>query len=124
MPSHILASVILLLHFAFVLFAIFGAFAVLYRRWVAWIHLPAVAWSSVVNLAGWVCPLTPLENRFRMAAGQAGYTEGFIEHYIASLVYPAGMTRTVALTAGITVVVWNAAVYAWVITRRRRRGRG
>jgi hypothetical protein len=122
MTSHVLASVILLLHFAFVVFAVFGGFLVLCRRWVAWIHLPAVLWSSAVNLAGWVCPLTPLENRFRMAAGQAGYTDGFVEHYVAALVYPAGMTRTVALTAGISVVVWNVAVYAWVIARYRHRG--
>lgn len=122
MPSHILANTILLLHFAFVVFAIFGGFMVLYRRWVAWLHLPTVLWSSAVNLAGWVCPLTPLENRFRMAAGQAGYPGGFIEHYIGALVYPAGMTRTVALTAGIAVLVWNAAVYVLVILGRRRHG--
>ncbi len=125
MVSHILAATVLSLHFAFVVFAIFGGFAILCRRWVAWFHLPAVLWSSVVNLEGFVCPLTPLENYFRAAAGEAGYPDGFIEHYIGALVYPAGMTRTVALTAGISVLVWNVAVYALVFVRlkghRRRR---
>ena len=123
MVSHILATTVLLLHFAFVVFAIFGGIAILYRRWVAWLHLPAVLWSSVVNLAGFVCPLTPLENRFLAAAGQAGYPGGFIEHYIGALVYPAGMTRAVALTAGISILVWNAAVYTLVIVRLKRHRR-
>jgi len=95
---------------------------VLYRRWVAWLHLPAVLWSSVVNLAGWICPLTPLENSLRMAAGQSGYPDGFVEHYIGGLVYPAGMTRAVALTAGISIIVWNIAVYTWVVVRYKRHG--
>jgi hypothetical protein len=123
MYSHLLVVAVLSLHFAFVLFAIFGGFAVLYRRWLIWLHLPAVLWASVVNLAGLVCPLTPLENHFRAAAGQAGYTGGFVEHYIGALVYPAGMTRAVALTAGVSVLVWNLAVYALVIVRLKHRGR-
>jgi hypothetical protein len=44
--------------------------------------------TAYVNLFSQVCPLTPLENRFRYLAGQAGYEGGFIEHYIAPRVYP------------------------------------
>lgn len=112
MPARLAANVVLLLHFAIVLFAVFGAFGVLADpRW-AWIHLPVVAWSSVVNLAGWTCPLTPLENRLRAAAHDDGYDGGFVQHYIGSVVYPQGMPRRLELVAGVSVVVWNALLYA------------
>ncbi|GAB4486155.1 MAG: DUF2784 domain-containing protein [Thermodesulfovibrionales bacterium] len=120
MLSRILADLVLCLHFGFILFVLFGGLLVLYRRSAAWVHVPAVLWSSVVNLASWICPLTPIENRFRSLAGQAGYTGGFIEHYISNLVYPGGMTREIELLAGVSVVLWNLAVYAFVIIRSRR----
>jgi hypothetical protein len=121
MLSKILADIVLLSHFLFVLFAILGGLFVLHKRWFLWLHLPAVIWSAVVNLAGWICPLTPLENSFRAAAGQAGYKGGFVEHYIAPLVYPGGMTRELELIAGVSVLVWNVLVYTFVIFRRPRR---
>lgn len=112
MPARLAANFVLLLHFAIVLVAVFGAFGVLVDpRW-AWIHVPVVAWSSLVNLAGWTCPLTPLENRFRAAARQGGYDGGFVQHYIGSVVYPQGMPRRLELVAGVSVVAWNAVLYA------------
>ncbi|MBK9115882.1 MAG: DUF2784 domain-containing protein [Betaproteobacteria bacterium] len=118
------ANLVLLLHFAFVLIAVFGAFGVLLDpRW-AWIHVPVVVWSSVVNLAGWTCPLTPLENRFRAAAHGAGYEGGFVQHYIGSVVYPQGMPRRLELVAGVSVAVWNAVLYTglWVWLSRGTSG--
>ena len=106
------ANLVLLGHFLFVVFAVFGGFLVLLdRRW-AWLHVPAVAWSSIVNLASWTCPLTPLEKRLRAAAGQQGYAGGFIQHYLGSLVYPGGMPRRLELVAGVSIVAWNVVVYA------------
>jgi hypothetical protein len=116
----LLADSILLFHFAFVVFALFGGVAVLYKRWVLWLHLPVVLWSSVVNLAGWICPLTPMENMFRSLAGQAGYEGGFVEHYIKPLVYPVGMPRELELVAGVSVLVWNVFVYTFVAFWMRR----
>ncbi len=123
MGARFLADTILLLHFVFVLFAIFGGVAVLYKRRAAWLHIPVVLWSSLVNLAGWTCPLTPLENFFRAAAGQAGYEGGFIIHYIEPLVYPSGMPRNFELIAGVSVLVGNLAVYAALFYWQRRHRR-
>lgn len=114
------ASAVLLFHFLFVLCAVFGGFGLLLDpRW-AYVHLPVVLWSSLVNLAGWTCPLTPLENRCRAAAKSGGYPGGFVEHYLGPLVYPGGMPRRLELIAGFSILAWNAAVYAavyWQITR-------
>jgi hypothetical protein len=108
------ANVVLLAHFAFVLLAVFGGFGVLINpRW-AWVHVPIVVWSSVVNLASWTCPLTPLENRLRIAATGTGYAGGFVQHYIGPLVYPRGMPRQLELVAGISIILWNALLYGFI----------
>jgi Protein of Unknown function (DUF2784) len=120
MGARILANLVLGLHFAFVLFSVLGGFLVLWKRWIAWLHVPSVLWSSFVNLFSHVCPLTPVENWFRRLAGQAGYEGGFIEHYIGSMVYPGGMPRRMELMAGYSVLIGNAFVYALVILLRRR----
>lgn len=111
MIRRVAPELVLALHFGFVLFAILGGFlALVDLRWL-WLHAPAVLWSAIVNLAGWTCPLTPLEQELRRRASQGGYEGGFVAHYIAPLVYPAGMPRRLELTAAISISVWNAIVY-------------
>jgi hypothetical protein len=120
MKARILGNLVLAFHFVFVLFSVLGGFLVLWKRWIAWVHIPSVLWSSFVNLFSHVCPLTPLENRFRLLAGHAGYEGGFIQHYVAPLVYPGGMPRRMELIAGYSVLIWNAFVYALVVILQRR----
>jgi hypothetical protein len=119
----VLAEVVLLAHFAFVAFVVAGGLLVL--RWprVAWAHVPCAAWGAWIELSGRICPLTPLENEFRRRAGQAGYGEGFLEHYIVPVLYPAGLTREIQIGLGVGVLLLNAGVYAWVWRRHRRVGR-
>jgi hypothetical protein len=112
MRHRIAADVVLLAHFLFAAFAVFGGLLLLDDlRW-AWLHLPAVIWSAIVNLMGWTCPLTPIEKRLRVRAGQAGYAGGFIQHYVGRAVYPRGMPRRMELIAGFSVLAGNALVYA------------
>ena len=114
MLNRIGAELVLCLHFCFVLFAVAGGLLGLIEIQLLWWHVPAVVWSAVVNLAGWTCPLTPIEQAFRSRAGQLGYEGGFITHYIGPLVYPRGMPRQMELTAAASVVAWNLVVYAIV----------
>ena len=115
----VLADFLVILHLAFIVFVIFGGLLALRWRRVAWLHLPAALWGALIEFLGWVCPLTPLENRLRAAAGEAGYARGFIEHYVAPLIYPAGLTPHVQVYLGAGVIVVNLAVYAWVLRRAR-----
>jgi hypothetical protein len=108
--NRVAADAVLLAHFAFVLFAVFGAFLLAHSLWI-WLHVAAVLWSSIVNLANWTCPLTPVEQGFRRRVG-ASYEGGFIQHYVGSAVYPAGMPRRLELIAGVSILVWNVVVYA------------
>ncbi len=111
MTFRILADAILVLHLAFIAFVILGGLAVL--RWprLAWLHLPAVLWAAGITFAGGYCPLTPLENRLRVAGGEAGYEGSFIEQYLTALIYPDGLTRGIQITLGCFVVAVNLAVY-------------
>ena len=116
-----LADCIMLVHFAYILFVMGGAFLVLHRRWWMWLHLPAVAWGAWIEFFSKACPLTPLENSLRARAGQAGYSGGFIDHYITRAVYPEGLTPRAQIVIGALLVVANAALY-WLIWRRTRAG--
>ena len=106
------ADLVLVAHFAFVLFVIFGGFLV--WRWprVAWIHLPVAVYGAVIEFLGFICPLTPLEVSLRRRGGEAGYEGGFIEHYITAAIYPSGLTRQVQIILGVGVVALNILVYA------------
>ncbi|HEY5603466.1 MAG TPA: DUF2784 domain-containing protein [Gammaproteobacteria bacterium] len=120
MTIKIAADLVLVIHLLFILFAIFGGLLALRRRWVIWLHLPAVCWAAMISFAGWICPLTPLENTLRRMAGEEGYSGGFINQYIAPVIYPAGYTRELAVAAGVTVLLINLAVYGYVIYRQRK----
>jgi hypothetical protein len=121
MSYSLLADLVLLLHALFVLFAIFGALAMLAWRWAPVLHLPALAWGVVVEFTGRICPLTPLENSLRRAAGEAGYEGGFLEHALVSTLYPAALTPRVQALLGVGLAAINLLLYAWVIWRIRRR---
>ena len=120
MIASLAADAVLLLHLAFIAFAVLGA--ALLWRWpgVVWLHLPAAAWGAYVEFSGKLCPLTPLENRLRHAAGGQGYSGGFVEHYLLPLIYPEGLTRETQWLLGGVVLVVNAALYAAWLARRRR----
>jgi hypothetical protein len=118
----VLADGVVLVHLAFVAFVVAGGLLAL--RWprVAWGHVPAALWGGAIELGGWVCPLTPLENALRARAGEARYAGGFVEHYLLPVLYPAGLTPNLQVVLGAGALALNAAVYAWV-WRRRARGR-
>lgn len=113
------ADLLVAVHFAFILFVILGGLLVLRRPRIAWLHLPAAAWGALIEFFGWPCPLTPLENHLRAAAGQVGYAHSFIEEYIEPVVYPAGLTADIQIWLGVGVIAINVLVYAWVLRRHR-----
>lgn len=115
------ANIVVAAHFAFILFVVGGGLLVVRWRRLIWLHLPAAAWGTFIELSGGVCPLTPLENWLRGRAGGAGYEEGFIEHYLLPIIYPPGLTTGVQVAAGALVVAANVVVYGLVWSRRRLR---
>lgn len=118
------ADGVLLLHLAFILFALFGGALATRWRWMPLVHLPTAAWAFFVELTGRVCPLTYLENELRIRAGQSGYQESFIEHYLLDIIYPAGLSREVQFVLAAIVVLVNIALYSYHYGHARRGKRG
>jgi hypothetical protein len=114
------ADLVVLLHFALILFVVLGGLVVF--RWprFMWLHMPAAAWGAFIEFSGRVCPLTPLENRLRIAAGETGYSGGFIEAYLIPVVYPDSLTRWVQISLGVGVVAINLVFYGLIVARRPR----
>ena len=111
------ADGLLLVHLLFILFVLCGGLLVLRWRHLCWWHLPAVAWGIAVEVLHLPCPLTGWENQLRVAAGQAGYEGGFIEHYLWPLIYPAGLTPGMQIWLGFVVLLINLPVYLRVFRR-------
>jgi hypothetical protein len=120
MAYRIAAALVLLLHFAFILFVVAGAALGWWRRWMLALHLPAALWGFWVELSGVGCPLTQVENFFRLRGGEMGYQEGFVEHYLLATIYPAGLTRGVQLGLAALVLVTNACLYTLVLRKQPR----
>lgn len=117
-----LADAVVVVHLLFVVFVVLGGLLVL--RWprLAWVHLPAAGWGFLIELFGWICPLTPLENELRRRGGDQGYEGGFIEHYLLPVLYPGELTRETQLVLALLVLVINVVAYSllWRSLRRRR----
>jgi hypothetical protein len=113
----VLADIVVFAHVVFIAFVLFGGLLTLHWRWMPVVHLPAVLWGAAVELFGWVCPLTPLENLLRRAGGGEGYSVDFIERYLVPLLYPDGLTRELQLLLGGAVVAVNAVIYFVVLHR-------
>lgn len=121
MPFSILADLVVVAHFLFVLFVVFGGLLSLYKQGWAWLHIPAAIWGAIVEFMGWICPLTPLENELRIQGGGDAYAPDFIERYITSLLYPSGLTGRFQFMLGAFVIVINLSIYGWFIWRRNRK---
>ncbi len=110
-----LSNLVLIVHLAFVLFAVLGGILVLKWKRLAWIHAPAFLWAALIEFAGWVCPLTPLENWLREKGGVLPYRTTFVEHYIFPLIYPATLTRNLQIFLGLLVLSINLGLYTWML---------
>lgn len=124
MTPRLLADAVLVFHALFIAFAVFGGVIAVFKsgkayRFLLYLHLACAAWAATVVIMGSQCPLTPLEQTLRQAAGQRGYQSSFIEHYLLAAIYPEGLTRPIQIALGIGVVVFNTLVYglAWFLKK-------
>ena len=121
MPYGILADIVVSIHLAFAIFAVLGAFLIIWRPWILWLHLPAIFWAIWIEMTGGICPLTPLENWLRIRVGQGGYRGDFVEYYLMPVLYPLGLTRNIQILLGVLVMLANVAIYGYVIFRLKHK---
>ena len=117
MHYSIAADALVIVHLVFIVFVMLGGLLLLRWRWLLYLHLPAVAWGILVELFGWLCPLTPLEQHFRILAGETGYSGGFVQHYLLPIIYPAGLTRELQILIAFSVIAINLAIYSMIYVK-------
>ncbi len=118
---NVLANAIVLAHLLFITFVICGGLLVI--RWppLAVVHLTAAVWGAVVEILGWICPLTPLENHFRLLAGNNSYSGDFIARYLLPVIYPENLTATMQQVFGGFVIIINLIFYTIAIQKLQSR---
>jgi hypothetical protein len=116
---NLFADAIVLAHFLFIAFVICGGLLVIRWPQIAFVHFPAAAWGATVEIFGWICPLTPLENHFRLLAGNSAYSGDFIFRYLVPVIYPENMTASIQQVLGILVIVINIILYTIAIQIHR-----
>ncbi len=117
----LLADAVALLHFSFILFVVLGGLLVIRYPRLIWLHLPAAAWGVLIEFYSWGCPLTPLENYFRLLAGETPYAGGFIERYLIPLIYPADLRYADGLLLGTGCLLLNGLIYLRMLKKYRAR---
>jgi len=122
-PFSLLADMVLIAHLSFIVFAMFGGLSTLRWACAPFVHLPALGWAVHIEFSSGVCPLTPLENSLRQAAGESSYSSSFIEHYLVPLIYPQGLSTGTQVWLAAGLLLLNGLVYRYVSVRRRARHR-
>ncbi len=120
MGYRLAADLVVVLHLLFIVFVLFGGLLCLRRRRWVWLHLPAMLWGVWVEWTGRLCPLTPLENHFRGLASAQGYRGGYIEHYLAALIYPGQLSTLIQWLLGACVLGVNVLIYFLVYRKQRK----
>lgn len=114
----LLANIILFIHLCYILFVIFGGFLMLRWKEVWKIHIPAVIWGFCVQYFVWMCPLTDVENYFRNLAGENGYANGFINHFLTSIIYPE-ISQNLHIFLAVILVLINLGIYFYVFRKKK-----
>jgi len=115
----ILADSVVLVHFLWILFLIFGGIWWKRNRLLRYIHLPGLVLAGFVELFDWYCPLTHLEVWLRRRQSPAdGYFGSFIAHYLERLIY-IDLSRRHIVVLTILMLAMNCVIYL-----RKRNGQG
>jgi len=111
------ANLTLAMHFAFIVFVIFGALILFVSIKIAFIHIPSVIYGAYIQLSHSIsiCPLTYLENWFLKKANMKSYPSSFIEQYLIPIVYPNNLTAELQFYLGLLLIIINIIIYTLVI---------
>jgi hypothetical protein len=127
MPYKILADIVVIIHFIWILFLIFGAFLGVRNKAIKIFHISGLVFAFVIQIFGWYCPLTHLEVWLRAKHDLSlAYAGSFIIHYVEELIYteiPAWLIFSLTLL----LIVFNVWFYlrrgvksSFLYSRKRR----
>ncbi|MBN1522164.1 MAG: DUF2784 domain-containing protein, partial [Candidatus Aureabacteria bacterium] len=113
-----LADAVIVIHFFFILFVVFGGLFIFKWKKAVWLHVPAALYGALIEFFGWICPLTYLEVWLLEKGGMESYGSGFIEHYVVPVIYPESLTKMHHVILGLVVIVLNLLIYGWIIFKK------
>ena len=114
------ADLTLIVHFAFIIFVVFGGILFLISTKIIYVHVPALIWGIYIELTHSICPLTYLENWFLQKSNLSTYSEGFIQNYLVPIVYPKNLTEDLQIYFAIVLVVINSIIYGFIINKIKK----
>ena len=111
----ILADIVVVVHFLWILFLIFGAFWGIRHKAIKIVHIAGLSFAVILNVFDWYCPFTHLEVWLRERHDPAlSYTGSFIIHYVEKVVY-------IELSGGIIflLTIFLFGFNAWLYLRKK-----
>lgn len=112
----ILADSVVLIHFLWILFLIFGAFWGRKINTVKVIHVSALVFALMLTIFGWYCPLTHLEVWLRARHDPSlSYSGSFIAHYLERLIYIELPRYLIAI-----LTIFLCGFNAWLYLRKKQ----
>jgi len=114
------ADLTLIVHFAFIIFVVFGALLFFVSTKIIYVHVPALIWGIYIEITHSICPLTYLENWFLQKANLTTYSEGFIQNYLVPVVYPTNLTDDLQTYLAIVLIVANMLMYGLIISKSNK----
>ncbi len=104
-------DVTIFVHFAFIVFVIFGGLLAWKWRRMKWVHAPALAYGVLVELFRWYCPLTMLEQSLRVKANLPVHSGSFISRQLSNLIY-VDVPQGYLIVGAVAVAALNIALYS------------
>jgi hypothetical protein len=75
----------------------------------------------IVEIFGFWCPLTALENWLEVRGEVSAYRGSFLLHYLDAVVYP-DIPPNLLIVAAVVVCILNLGIYAWRLRVRHSLG--
>ncbi len=115
MTYKLLADSVVIIHFLWIIFLIFGAFLGVKNRFIKIFHISGLGFAFIIQIFQWYCPLTYLEVWLRIRHEPTlTYTGSFIIHYLEKVIY-INLSPYIILILTVLLAIFNL----WVYLRKR-----
>lgn len=112
------ADFVVILHFFWIVFLIFGAFIGKRYKIVKFFHISGLGFAIIIQIFGWHCPLTHLEVWLRHRHDPSmKYTGSFIIHYVEKIVY---IELSPVIIFLLTVILFFLVAYIYLVRKEKK----
>ena len=119
MVYRLLGDAVIILHFLWILFILFGLFIGIKYGQLIWVHLGGLVFTLILNIGGWFCPLTHLENHlYNLYNPQLAYAGSFIGQNLQKLIY-LDLDEAYLRIAAVIWVAINLGGYVLLFKKRK-----